>query len=330
MKKVNNYTPLSHPVRVTEQVWSDDTMPVVSVFNWVYNHKEYIRESIESIVMQQTTFPIEIIIHDDASNDGTKEIILEYQEKYPRLFKNILQQENQWSQGKSVMQPLLKAPRGTFIALSHGDDYWTDPLKLQKQFSFMEKNDEYAMCFHEVNISYQNQKVRKYTGIDSSKDMGFEDFVDSNKAATCSVFFRNGLLNNEFFDTFNQVPVGDWFLNLSLSELGKIYFLNDCMAIYRRHEGGVWSSSDEQFMPYNEIEVLSKMMPFFGKEQTSSFTFSIKKRLDYLKKNHISSVQEMNTYKSFNLAITNSISYKILYYFRKPINFFRRLMRKVS
>lgn len=295
-----------------------------------YNHKLYITEAIFGVLSQTTNFNIELIIADDCSTDQMEEVVQEIINTHPK--SNIIKYTHHTS-NKGMMKNFnwaIEQCKGQYIALCDGDDYWTDPLKLQKQFSFMEKNDEYAMCFHEVNISYQNQKVRKYTGIDSSKDMGFEDFVDSNKAATCSVFFRNGLLNNEFFDTLNQVPVGDWFLNLSLSELGKIYFLNDCMAIYRRHEGGVWSSSDEKFMPYNEIEVLSKMMPFFGKEQTSSFTFSIKKRLDYLKKNHISSVQEMNTYKSFNLAITNSISYKILYYFRKPINFFRRLMRKVS
>ena len=111
------------PIVITEHKWPSDTQPVVSIFNWVYNHKDYIRESIDSILMQKTTFRVEIIIHDDASNDGTAEIIKEYEVIYPKLFNNILQKENQWSQGKSVMTPLFERPKGKYVALAHGDDY---------------------------------------------------------------------------------------------------------------------------------------------------------------------------------------------------------------
>ena len=131
---------MTEPILITEHKWTDDTTPVLSVFSWVYNHRDFIRESIESILMQKTNFKVEIIIHDDASNDGTAEIIREYEAKYPQLFNNILQKENQWSQGKSVMTPLFEKPKGRFIALTHGDDYWTDPLKLKKQVEFLENN----------------------------------------------------------------------------------------------------------------------------------------------------------------------------------------------
>lgn len=233
MKKVNNYTPLSTPVSVTEQVWTDDTMPVVSVFNWVYNHKEYIRESIESILMQQTTFPIEIIIHDDASNDGTKEIILEYQEKYPRLFRNILQEENQWSQGKSVMAPLITAPRGNYIALTHGDDYWTDPLKLQKQVDFLENNSEYVLSFHPVQIKLPNGEITadNITNVPSYH----EDFISlalhGNYIHTPSVIFKN--IIRQFPPNINESPIGDYFLYMLLVQHGKIKRMDDVMAIYR-------------------------------------------------------------------------------------------------
>jgi glycosyltransferase involved in cell wall biosynthesis len=139
-------------IEVSKQNWPSRTIPVVSVFSWVFNHKDFIRESIESILKQKTTFPIEIIIHDDASNDGTKNILLEYQKKYPGLFRNILNEENQWSLGNSVMTPLLKEPIGKYIALSHGDDYWTDPHKLQKQVDLLEKNDNASMVFSNCQV----------------------------------------------------------------------------------------------------------------------------------------------------------------------------------
>ena len=143
---------LPHPVRLTEQVWPEGTVPAVSVFNWAYNHVDFIRESIDSILMQETTFPVEIIIHDDASTDGTTEIIREYEAKYPQLFRNIIQTGNQWSQGKSVMDPMFTAPRGEFIALAHGDDYWTSPHKLQKQVVLLESKPQASGCFARASI----------------------------------------------------------------------------------------------------------------------------------------------------------------------------------
>ena len=93
---------LEKPVRITDQIWPEGTGPALSVFSWVFNHANYIHQSIQSILNQETSFPVEIIIHDDASTDGTAKIILEYEKKYPQLFRNILQKDNQWSQGKAL------------------------------------------------------------------------------------------------------------------------------------------------------------------------------------------------------------------------------------
>lgn len=232
---------LKEAIPVTEQNWADDIQPVVSVFNWSYNHVNFIRQSIESILEQKTTFPIEIIIHDDASNDGTIEIIREYESKYPRLFRNIIQKENQWSQGKSVMDPLFKAPRGKYIALTHGDDYWTEPYKLQKQVDFMERNEEYVLIFHPVNFHYQNGVIE--TDHLTYVPKQFESFESlakyGNYIHTSSVLFRNIIY--EIPSILSEISFGDYVLYLLLAQHGLISKLNYPMSVYRKNIG-VWSS----------------------------------------------------------------------------------------
>src|SRR5690606_7564710 len=121
--------------------------PLVSISCITYNHAPYIRQCLDGLVMQQCNFTFEVLIHDDASTDDTQEIIKEYQKKYPEIIKPIFQDENQYSIGIRGIMPRFNYPRaqGKYIALCEGDDYWTDPLKLQKQVDFLEANPEYSL-----------------------------------------------------------------------------------------------------------------------------------------------------------------------------------------
>jgi len=126
--------------------------PLVSIACITYNHEKYIADAIEGFLMQETSFPIEVLIHDDASTDRTAEIIRSYEKNYPDLIKPIYQTENQYSQGKRPSSFNLKRAKGKYIALCEGDDYWIDPHKLQKQIDAMEEHPECNMCFHPVFI----------------------------------------------------------------------------------------------------------------------------------------------------------------------------------
>ena len=127
--------------------------PLLSICCITYNHENFIRQALDGCLMQQTNFPIEIIIHDDASTDNTANIIREYQGKHPHLIKTILQRENQYSaMGFGFISNVFKEAQGKYIALCEGDDYWTDPLKLQKQVDFLEANPDFAICFHNAVV----------------------------------------------------------------------------------------------------------------------------------------------------------------------------------
>ncbi len=262
---ISNSTPLKVsaarlpvPVRITEQVWPEGTVPVVSVFNWAYNHVEFIRQSIESILIQETTFPVEIIIHDDASTDGTTEFIREYEAKYPQLFRNIIQTENQWSQGKSVMEPMFTAPRGEFVALTHGDDYWTSPQKLENQAKWMWAYPDCAFCFHQTSI------IDGRTGLPTDT-MPREDFRRPNQsrlrlfedafAHTSAFFGRRSML------TIRSQPLatGDVPLMFDIAAKGFIGYIDLPMSSYRRHPGGVWQGSTNLFRSRGHTSVMMKL-----------------------------------------------------------------------
>src|SRR5574344_1986516 len=127
--------------------------PLVVIRCITYNHESYIRDCLNGFVMQKTTFPFVAVVHDDASTDKTADIIREYAEKYPDIIKPIYETENQYSKSDGSLERIMNAhTKGKYIALCEGDDYWIDPLKLQKQVDFLEANPEYSMCFHKAKV----------------------------------------------------------------------------------------------------------------------------------------------------------------------------------
>ena len=153
-----------------------DNQPLmVTIRCTAYNHEPYIRACLEGFVMQKTNFRFEAIVHDDASTDGTAAIIKEYAEKYPDVIKPILERENQYSKG-TLGKIMDEASKGKYIAFCEGDDYWTDPLKLQKQVDFLESHPDCSLCFHNAIIHWEdgraedaifsNVENRYYTGIE--------------------------------------------------------------------------------------------------------------------------------------------------------------------
>ncbi len=198
---------------------------------------------------QLTSFPIEIILGEDDSTDKTGAICSEYANKYPdkiRLFlrsrKDVIYVGGKPT-GKFNFSENLKACKGKYIALCEGDDYWTDPLKLQKQIDFLEANAEYSSCFHntlELNQKHP-EKSTNYSGFKQNVDLLFDNMIVQNHMPTCSVVFRNNVTEHFLPPEFFKSMFGDWYLHLLNSQFGKAYYINEVMGVHRLVETSHWT-----------------------------------------------------------------------------------------
>ena len=228
-----------------------DKNVVVTIRCLVYNHEQYLRKCLDGFVMQKTNFPFEAIVHDDASTDGSAAIIREYAEKYPDIIKPILEKENQYSKHDGSLRKIMDShTRGKYIAYCEGDDYWVDPLKLQKQVTFLENHPECSMCFHrsqellegvKVPLVFTHLKEGYYTG---------DNILEQWTIPTASVVLRN--YGAYLQQTCPGVMWGDIFLFLLLAERGRFYCMSDVMSVYRRNAGSV-TLQQKKTLPYKRI-----------------------------------------------------------------------------
>lgn len=226
--------------------WKGDiSKPLVSVRCITYNHAPYIEDAIKGFLIQETDFPIEVWIHDDASTDGTGEIVESYQKQYPRIIKTVLQDENQYSKGNKPGKILIDKCTGKYLAVCEGDDYWTDPRKLQIQVSFLEKNPDYVISGHDAFIvDEENSLISTSKLPDSQKrDFSAKDLAQGNVwVLTMSWVYRNVV--KDFAPERNMVRNGDSFFLSILGKFGKSHYHDEIKpAAYRVHPGGVWSAS---------------------------------------------------------------------------------------
>lgn len=217
--------------------------PKVSILCITFNQRKFIRQAIDSFLMQKTDFEFEILIHDDKSTDGTMEIIKEYEKAYPDIIRPFYEKKNQYSQANySFITDLYVRARGQYIAFCEGDDYWINIHKLQKQVDFLDKHPDYALCFHPAKVVFENHEERDTLFPDSmdKKEFNLERLLRANFMQTSSVVYRNV----GHYDTMASDPVpGDWYAHLFHAAHGKIGFLPTVMSVYRRHDGGVWWES---------------------------------------------------------------------------------------
>lgn len=225
---------------------------MVTIRCLAYNEEKYIRQCLDGFVMQKTNFKFEAIVHDDASTDGTARIILEYASKYPDIIKPIIEKDNLYSKHDgSLAQVINNASKGKYIAFCEGDDYWTDPLKLQKQVDFLESHPDCSLCFHnaimhwedgrEPDALFSNVQNRYYSGIEIFREWTIPTASVVIRYSDEYIKWRNLSSRN------NKFCYGDILCFLSASKCGKLYGLSGVMSVYRRQPGGlVFSYSIEK------------------------------------------------------------------------------------
>lgn len=218
---------------------------MVSICCLVYNHENYIKEALDSLLMQKTNFSFEVLINDDASTDRTPEILKQYESKYPHIIKPIYQTENQYSQGVSVGRFNRERAKGKYIAYCEGDDFWTDSNKLQKQVDYMEKHPECSLCVHAAYRVSPNSKKER-THIRPSKGNKLfttEEVIEGGGG----LFATNTILYPAEFSQYRpdfctNSPAGDYPLAIYLSLQGTVYYIDEYMSAYRVNVEGSWTN----------------------------------------------------------------------------------------
>lgn len=229
---------------------TNDQEVMVSVSCLTYNHEQYIAQAIEGFLMQKTKFKFEVLVGEDCSTDGTRKIVEFYQKNYPEIIKIVTSEKNVGL--KDNFNRIVKQAKGKYMAMCEGDDFWTDPYKLQKQIDFLENNPDYIICCHYSKIIDQHGETLYVHPSPVSLEFGYEDILQGNKEETftATLIYRTSLdvthMGNQ--DWYLKCHAPDKFLKLYATAVTgkKIYVMPEVMSCYRKHVGGVWSMVDPQ------------------------------------------------------------------------------------
>lgn len=229
-----------------------------------YNHEKYIKQAIHSFLHQETSFEYEIIVSDDCSKDNTANIIKSLVDKFPQRITFI---ENSVNIGMIPnFKKALRACTGEYIALCEGDDFWTDENKLERQVNFLDKNTQFAGCFHNTEERYEeddNKASHLYYELSEGRSISFTDLSYANLMPTCSVVFRNNLFG-DFPKWFDDLKMGDWPLHILNAQYGDFWYMPRIMAVHRLHSQSVWMLQDQERNIRYTIDAYNLMIEGFS------------------------------------------------------------------
>ncbi len=239
------------------------SLPKVSVYCITYHHGPYVAQALEGFLAQQTDFPFEIVVGDDASRDDTQAVLRDYQARFPEKIRLLLHEKNRGAIHNFI--DVYHACRGEYMATCEGDDYWTDPLKLQKQADFLDAHPDFSMVFHNTEVRFNDGSEPAYllNPPDQPRVSTVEDLIGEQETwfmATASIMLRKTFLP-VLPDWIRESKSGDIPLNLLLAQRGPIGYLPEVMAVYRKHGGGQ-SNTDHRWQAgflFNRINMYRRL-----------------------------------------------------------------------
>ena len=245
-----------------------------------YNHEMYIAQAIESVLMQETNFGYEIVIGDDCSTDRTREILIEYQKKYPDSIRLLLHKINLGANAN--YRKAYAECNSEYLAYLEGDDFWIDRKKLQKQFEFMENNKDFSMCFtgakridENGSVIHANMVPERYR-----KNLTQREIIDGYIPPGLTAFARRyplmlpdcslRLINQDFFET------------VMITEYGDAGYLPEITSCSRMHSGGIWAMKDEEYYAVHGLELSEALLECFGYKYKDMLLSKVRWRYDFL------------------------------------------------
>ena len=274
----------------------------VSIVCTTFNHELFIKDALDGFIRQKTNFRYEIIVHDDASTDRTKEIVKQYAKKYPHLIKTVFQSENQYSKGVKIFNTfILPLIKGKYVAFCEGDDYWSDSFKLQKQYDALEANQGVDICAHAHEVfDCRNKTYKIVRRRNDSCIIPVEEVIVSGGSfvATNSLVCRKLIFDNE--PNFRKNCPYDYTLQVTGSLKGGMLYLNDIMSVYRYMAKGSWSERIQRNkkMKKQHIKMWLNMLKQMDADTNFKYHIVISKRI------LLSCISEYNALKT-NLKIRN-------------------------
>ena len=212
--------------------------PLVSICCITYNHEHYIRDALDGFIMQKTNFPVEIVISDDCSKDNTREIIAEYKDKYSNLIRDVSPTENIGAIPN--FNHVIAEANSKYVAICEGDDYWTDPYKLQKQVDFLEAHPDYSMCCHGADVKNETpQKVDCACEYMTTREYFPKDAFPTWQIPTASIVYRIEKVKKYKIKRASDFFAGDVVLILTCMHVGRVWGFEEHMSVYRVNAGGV-------------------------------------------------------------------------------------------
>ena len=293
----------------------------VSVIMITYGHEKYIRQAVEGVLMQQCSFKVELIIANDSSPDKTNVIIEDVIKNNPKAgWINFINRDKNIG-GQSNFKDALERCQGKYIAHCEGDDYWTDPYKLQKQVDFLENNPEYVLSFHTVKILKPNGELVKdfitkvpenYETLEMLARLG-------NYIHTPSIIYKNIITELPFEMMIS--PIGDYFLYMLLAEHGKLKYFEEEMAVYR-FGVGIHSTQDQIKMAKSNFKLFTLLLSYFKDPKINSILLD--RQL-----NALDSFEHLVRNEYREAFISHNMFFKILKSLQAPKKFWKKVKRKI-
>ncbi|NVK00867.1 MAG: glycosyltransferase [Oceanospirillaceae bacterium] len=285
--------------------------PLVSIVCHTYNHEGFIKDALNSFLMQETSFPFEIIVHDDASTDNTQAIIKRYQSIYPKIVKPIYQRSNIYSKGQRPTMYTFPRSKGRYIALCEGDDFWSDKRKIQIQVKFLEENPEYSLCYTD-SIPFQGNKAIDVDFGGATSDLSMEALQKGPSIYTLTACFKN-ILDNP--PELALIKFGDKFFWSRLGKEGRGKYLGEILpSFYRVHSGGMASSASLEQRHLMYFQTFIAMAGYYSRtgdpELCSYFINQVKKEVylaDGISARMVSMAQMLSRLIRFSKALFKTL-----------------------
>jgi len=275
----------------------------VSIWSISYNHEDYIEDCLNGLISQRTTFKFEVVIGDDKSTDSTRKIIEKLSKSHSNTIKPVYQERNigVYSNSFESVYPKLN---GKYIAICEGDDYWTDKHKLQKQVDFLEKNPEYAACYHRAMVVDEKNNLIKEDKWPAYKDITKEDlFYCKGEMITNTVMFRNEIPKEKFVAGITNYDTLLWHL---IGEHGSAKFLEEVKpSAYRIHKGGSWSSTESKHRLFEAIKTYLVIAKNIRSQKKSEQP--IRDKLHQLLHKHLYDALAAYNFKTYTLGLIEGL-----------------------